>query len=464
MPYNYLTFGDLQTALLERLQDTSASGVGTAVFTTIPEARLYLMEALQTLNAQAPVWNADQKLDFSPGNKWKSLNFAGSVRERTVTDSDLFTVMQYHFLEPPSGSTWTGTTQFTIEAFATALQARMSEILQGAATNVQSLPIPSPTTTVRTALPDTVLQLRRVRWVPKPALGHDAYALGREDVTTANAYYNSRILTVGEPESYYVTSTPPLYFDCTQIPPVPGDWDLLALLSGPSLSPPAPSLMPIPNDWTWVAKWGAMADLLNNSPEGWDALRATYCRHRYRRGMRAMRELPWLLAASVSNVPCDTPSVLEMDAYAQNWEVVWPLDDYQIVVGGMDYVSLAPNVLPTGQLTSAVLTVVGNAPLPANDGAQVLLARDGVEAVLCYAQHLASFKHGGAEFVATFPLLDEFERYCRATNARYAALGILRPETLMEGDRGESIDPRKLGEGRFEAALQPDEEVTADAS
>jgi hypothetical protein len=217
---------------------------------------------------------------------------------------------------------------------------------------------------------------------------------------------------------------------------------MLALESGAALAPPAATPLGLPDDWCWVAKWGALADVLANAPEGTDRMRAQYCLQRYERGLRAMRLLPWLLGASVARVPCGVTSVQEMDAYAQNWEQTWPLGDPQIVVGGVDLVALAPNVLPTGALTSALLTVVGNAPVPAADGDPVQLAQDGVDAVLAYAQHLAQFKQGGAEFAATLPLYQQFEAYCAATNARYAALGILRDEMLTEGSRGDVIDPR----------------------
>ena len=446
----YQSFGDLTNALLQRLQDTSA------VYTEYTEAQLYITEALRTLNALAPVWNADQLLTFNPGDTWETLDFPGSVRERSLTDTDLYTLMQYHLLEPPTGGTWTGTTQFNITSMAEALQYRCDELLQASAANVISFRQPSPTATNRTVLTNTILQLRRVRWIPAPVPGAPApYALGREDLLTARAYGNNLILTPAPPDSYMVTSTPPYTFDCSSIPNVAGDWDILALQSGPDFVPPAATGIELPNDWCWVAKWGALADLLANSPEGTDRMRARYCEQRYARGLRAMTALPWLLGASVARVPCGVTSVQEMDAYAQDWEDKWPLDDPQVVVGGMDVVALAPSVLPTGQPVSTLLTVVGNAPVPVTDADLVQLSRDGVDAVLAYAQHLAQFKQGGAEFAGTLPLYEQFEAYCAATNARYAALGILRPEMLMEGGRGDVIDPRIDVEGL------PKEEIAA---
>lgn len=432
----YSTFGALTTALLQRLQDTSGVFTGTA------EAKLYLEESLRTLNALSPIWNADQLLSFNPGDTWKTLDFPGSVRERSLNDTDLYVMMQYHLLEPPTGGIWTGTTQFNITSMSEALQYRCDELLQASAANMISFQQPSPTSTNRTVLVNTIMQLRRVRWIPDPTKGVAPYALGREDLLTSRAYGNNLILTSSPPDSYMVTSTPPFMFDCSSIPNIAGEWDILALQSGPNLSPPVATGIELPNDWCWVAKWGALADLLENSPEGTDRQRAKYCLQRYERGMKAMMELPWLLGAVVSRVPCGVTSVQEMDAYAQDWEDVWPLGDPQIVVGGMDVVSLAPNVIPTGQTISSVLTVVGNAPIPIDNADVVQLSRDGVDAVLGYAQHLAMFKMGGAEFANSLPLYQQFEAYCAATNDRYRALGIMREEMILEGDRGEVIDPR----------------------
>jgi hypothetical protein len=46
----------------------------------------------------------------------------------------------------------------------------------------------------------------------------------------------------------------------------------------------------------------------------------------------------------------------------------------------------------------------------------------------------------------TFPLLEQFEAYCREKNAQYDALGIFRPDMILEGQRQEIDDPRFQGE------------------
>ncbi|MDD1750735.1 MAG: hypothetical protein LUO89_12785 [Methanothrix sp.] len=344
-------------------------------------------------------------------------------------------------LEPPTGAVWTGTNQFNITNLAQALQYRRDALLQLTGANTVRLQPNSPVNSQITILDDSTLDLRRVRWVPDSSTSSvSPYALDREDVVSVDAFGDLLPIETGAPDSWMITANTPLQFSCSQPPNVPGKWDILALYAQNALAPPATSVLGLPDDWCWVAMYGALADCLSNSPEATDQQRAKYCQMRYDRGMKAMMMLPWLVRASVASLPVGTPSFKEMDAFAQNWENTWPADDPQIVVGGMDFVAMAPFVPASGATVSSILALVGNAPV---DTAQpVQLTRDAVDAVLNYAQHLASFKMGGADFMVTLPLYQQFEAYCAAQNERYAALGIMNTEMLQEGGRAEYIDPR----------------------
>ena len=437
MAYAYITFAQLEAALLQRLQDTAAE------FTSSAEAQIYITEALQVYNAQTAWQPVEYLFDFNPGDTWKSINVPGSPRQRTITDAQIQTQMEYMLLEPPSGLSWTGTSQFNITNLEQALQYRRDELLQMTGANVVNVITASPLMSQRTVLFDSTLDIRRVRWIPDSSVSTLApYALDRGDVITADAYGYALSIQPGSPDSWRMTSSPPLSFDVSCPPSVPGKWDMLLLYAQNAFQPPVPSVLGLPNDWCWVAMYGALADALSNAPEAKDELREKYCRMRYERGMKAMMNLPWLLNASVGSLPVDTPSYKAMDAYAQNWELTWPSGDPQLVVGGMDFVALAPFVPPpgAGSTVSSVLTVVGNAPV--NPAVPVQLSRDAVDAILAYAQHVAMFKCGGKDFLATMPLLKQFEDYCAAQNQRYAALGIMRMEMLDEGNRADELDPR----------------------
>lgn len=430
--YSYITWGDMTNQLLARLQDPDG------VFTTRPEAQIFLAEALHVLNATTLIWNEDFTFDFNPGDTWKTLDFAGSPRERTITDTDLYTQMEAMLLEPMSGGTWTGTTQYNIGLLSAALQYRRDELLLQSAANPVRLLQAAPLMAMRSTLPDSTLDLFRVRYIAQDS--SMPYVLGREDINTRDAFGPLLGIQPGDPESWMITANQPLQFDLSRPPNQPATLDLIASFAGASFVPPAATVLGLPDDWAWVAMYGALADVLANSPEGHDSAREKYCNQRYAQGMKAMLKLPWLLQASVASIAVDTPSYKEMDAWLQNWEVRQPADDPNIVVGGIDFVALGP--FPTTDTASSVLTVVGNAPIPVADGDEVQLSRDGVDAVLDYAQHVASFKRGGVDFAETMPLFEQFEAYCRKKNSQYAALGIFRPQLIEEGNRVEAIDPR----------------------
>ena len=281
-----------------------------------------------------------------------------------------------------------GTNQYNIAMLQGALQYRRDELLLECAANVVNLFEFSPVLGMTTSLPDSTLDLLRVRWV---AVDSTAYALGREDVVTANAFKPLRQIEPGEPDSWMITANTPLTFDCSCPPNQPGQWDMLVSFSGVDLVPPAATVLGLPDDWCWVALYGALADVLSNAPEGRDAQRAKYCLQVYEQGKRAMRELPWLLSGSVGSINADTPGFGEMDTQQQNWEQTQNATDPTIVVGGVDLVALAPFVHAAATV-STVLTVVGNAPVPLVDADKIQLSKDGVDAVLARAQHVATFK------------------------------------------------------------------------
>jgi hypothetical protein len=439
--YAYITLAQIRAELLNRLQDAGG------VYTTAAEANLYIQESLRVLNALTAAWPLDYQFDFNPGDTWKSLNFSGSPRQRTLTDTDLYAQMETMLLEPPSGSVWTGTVQYNIAMLSGALQYRRDELLLQSNANVVNLLQASPTLSMRTYLPDSTLNVERVRWIPVDSTAASPYALGREDAVTRNAFGVNLPIEPGEPDAWMITATTPPAFDVSCPPNQPGQWDMLVSFAGAPFAPPASIPVNLPDDWAWVAMYGALADVLANSPEGRDSARAKYCMSRYESGKKAMLALPWLLQATVGSVSVDTLGFKEMDTQHQNWEQTYTADDPQIVVGGIDLIALAP--FPSTQTVSTVLTVVQNAPVPSADTDYIQLSRDGVDAILAYAQHIAMFKTGGADFAATLPLYEQFEQYCKMKNSQYAALSMDRAQLLKEGNRQDFDDPR------FEREVMP---------
>lgn len=406
------------------------------VFWTQAELAVYIVESLRTFNALTEIWNTEFAFTAIAGEIWFNLGLMStSPRFRTLTDAYLYTVMEYHLLEPASGGNWTGTSQFTITDLSGALQRRRDEVIQLTGCNLGSQTLISSISGYKTTMPDTVLEAWRARFVPA---SDEPYTMSREDSRAFDAFEPGHLQASGTPSAYDVYTGPPNTLIVDQAPNTAGSYDVITLQSGPSFNPPAANLLGVPDDWSWVIKWGALADVLSKDSEATDRERAKYALQRFNEGIKIMNASNWLLSATINNVPVDTPSVKEMDAFLPEWEndaAAWP----SVVTAGMDY--CAPCPVAAGNV-GVSLNLVGNAPIPVGLQDCVLVSRDVYDAILDYAQVLASFKMGGEEFAATADLEKNFYLVAKANTARRDKLAIFADLLRMEGRKQEITQPR----------------------
>jgi hypothetical protein len=432
--YSWLTLSAAISALQARL------GNGGAVAVPSAEAQAYLTQSLREWNALTEQAKSEFVFSVTGAQTWYNTGtLAGSPRLRSVTDANLYTMMQYMLLEPPTGAgTWTGTNQFTLSDLQLALQRRTQEVIQASSSNLAQLaPLASTPGTLRTLLADTVLEPRRIRFIPATGFGNPI-TLTREDTQAFQffipGYIGSQPST--GPQSWSVASEPPLAFDVDNAPSVAGTYDAIALNSGPTFAPPAPSLLGVPDDWSPLPMWGALADVLGGESEKTDRERSAYCLKRFTDGLNILRQSNWLVQANVNGVPCDTPSLYEMDWTSPEWQnnaAAWPA----LVQAGMDLVGVCP---VAG--ASVGVTLIGNAPILDGTGTYLQIARDQWDVVLNYAQRLATFKDGGQEFAATEPLELDFYRAAQETNRRLLDMGIFTDMLNSEGQRQNENVPR----------------------
>jgi hypothetical protein len=363
-------------------------------------------------------WKAD--FTYISSQLWNNLaTLANSPRLRTVTDTDVFVMMENHLIEPPTGGTWTGTSQFSISDLSGALERRRNLMIQVVNCNCSILSgIPAVPNQRRTILPDTVIDLERTRYIQTgPGTPPPPITLYRDD-TLAMEYYENDFYTQpsGQPQAFMVSTEPPLSFD-VDIPPVGvGTYEGLVSSSGTPFAPPAPTLLGIPDDYAWVAKWGALADLLQRESEATDRQRAEYCEKRFDDGLQLLLKSPWILLGKINNQTADLPSVQAMDRYYPEWDSD-PLFTNSVVLAGMDFIA-APKNQGIG------VTVLGNAPVPVVDGDFIQASRSNWDTILDYAQFLAAFKQGGAEFQSAQDLEASFILECAAENDRLVRLGL----------------------------------------
>lgn len=484
--YSWLTLSAGIAQLSARLSDTSN------IFWTTSECQLYIFRALQQYNCLCNTWKTD--FTYNPTELWNSLgSISGSPRLRTATDAQSYTMLQYYLLEPPTGAgTWTGTTQFELSDLVNALQTRRNEMLQISACNdVLSQGISFTPNTRRTYLPDTTLDVPRVRYLALQASPTATGSIGNSfiivsdssniaagqtvvgtgiaswatassisgttvnlslpnieavsgtinfyspttlyrDDTVALEFFESPLyqLPSGTPQTFQLSSEPPLAFDVDITPNQAGVYEAVTLQSGMSFVPPAETLLGIPNDYAWVLEWGALADLLGRESEATDRERAAYAMKRYQDGLNLLVKTPWIMLGSVNGVACSVDSLEETDRYSVGWDLN-PSDFGPVIVtAGIDFLAA-----PIG--SSVGITCLGNAPLLDSTNTYLQVSRDSWDSVLDLAQSLASFKMGGAEWKQALELEERAIKFCSMENSRLQSTGSFA-DILLE--RGSSQD------------------------
>ncbi len=443
MAYSYITFAQSKTALAQRLNDPAMQ------FWTSAELGAYIKEALQTFNALANFYRDEFIFSTAANTTWYDLTDTAAIpattRPLSETDFTLLGLIEYHLLEPQTSSyplVWAGSLQFSLTDILNALQQSRDEVLsETGCTITQSLIAALPG---RTYLIETVLGLRRVSWIPASGFGYSANNLRPSDLWAQQSFEAGFPQGApGIPLTYRLSTEPPLGFDVDVQPVVPGRWDLLTINAGPDLSISAATILPIPNDWCWVAKWGAMAQLLARENVASDQFRSKYCLARYKQGLAAMRAAPALLGARINDVPVVVTPITAADFYNANWQAITPGTPTDLYYAGLNMV--APSPIPTG-VNSITASVVRNMILPSVDADFIQVGRDDVAAVLDESQHLAMLKAGGAEFAETFPLHGNFLRRCMLYNSKLSALSLYLEFLDGRGQRDDQIHPVFQGE------------------
>ena len=428
MPYSWQTIAGAQTDLAARLYDSGQQWWGP------DELTAYILEALRTWNSLTSFWRQDMVVPLVASTWWYDIAAAsGSVRPMTVTDNDLLQSIEYSLVEPPTAAyplAWAGTDQFNVANLLGAIQRRRDETLSTTGCTTSRLLVAAPFGG-RVYLPDDVIDIRRVAWVPVPGYGYDQSTLRQSDAMS-KAFYDRGYTTAapGPPRSYMQSSQPPLSFDPDRVPPVSGNYEVLANLAGPALSTDALTVMGIPDDWTWVVKWGAIGEVLDIESEAKDALRAEYAMWRYRQGLALMTDATAVLSARINNVPCRLDAVKNGDDFNRGWQTIVPGVPRGIYLAGLNL--FAASFIDSGTYT-VTLQVVSNAPV--TDPLQ--LSREDYTAILDEAQHIAAFKLGGSEFMATVGLHKRFIERAALYNSKLLGLGDY-PRSMYEISQLES--------------------------
>jgi hypothetical protein len=432
-PFSYITFGALKTQLAQKLNNQAVNG-----FWSDAELGVYIVEALRFWNVLTSYWPQEYTFTLTPPltSAWSFLNntsTGASPRAQTLTVNDLYTILCYHLMER---SVTNLTSMFTLNDFVTATQQVRDEILLATAANMGVLKASITPGTSQTYLPDSTLDVRRMRYTG--AVTGVTNTLVKGDSNSFMRFSPGYRQSSGTPGRFDVIGSPPLALAIDIPPNEPNSIELLVMNAGATISATNAPLQ-IPDDWMPVLKWGVLFELLSKEAESTDHQRASYAKKRYEEGLRAISSQPWLLNGFLNNQAADIVPVIGKDRNSYNWQSnpsAWP----SIVVGGVDLV--APCPIPTTDPVAISLTVVANAPIPVDDGDSVQVSRDALDAILDYAQHLAAWKQGGDEAEEAEPLYQEFVAYAMRTNARLRLSGIFATDLRPNTSRQDLDDPR----------------------
>jgi hypothetical protein len=324
-----------------------------------------------------------------------------TLRSYNVQDRDLLTAIEYHLLEKTDTATWAwaGTEMFALDDVTQAMTRRRNQFLMetGSVLTVRTQASgAAPVSRVGLAS-DAIVEIRRLAW--KDA--SNVYTnLWRDDEFSANAFDVSWSLSpVATPYAYSVSITPPLTVQIIPTGSNTATLEMVVCQCPAALDPATGVLVNVPDDFAWAIKFGAMADLLGREGMSRDAFRAQYCEKRYQEGVELARLAAMTLKCSTpvgaNESPLRIASVPELDAYRTGWQNESGAPD-TVAIAGYNLIALAK--VPDAGPYSVTVDVIQNAVVPSVDGDFLQIGREELDVILDYAQHLAAFKQGGAEF------------------------------------------------------------------
>jgi hypothetical protein len=422
--YTWLPVSTAVQQLAQRLNDP------TYQFWVYDELLTYISQSLRQFNSLTWTWRQDFTYN-DPLNIWNSLgSLPSSPRLRTITDVEVYAELEYMLLEPSNlTGTWTGTNQFNLSVISQALQRRRDEMIQIGNLN-QSLMtgIPIVPNTIRTELPDNIIDVERVRYIPATGSPNTLY----RDDTVASEWYEAPLyqLNPGTPQTFSLSSEPPLSWQVDIAPNQPGTYEAIVLQSGAPFNPPTPTLVGIPDDLIWVLEYGALADLLGQESEATDRERSAYALKRYQDGLQLMMKSPWIELGKINGVAVSLDSIVSMDRYSPEFDSNPTGFGPVIVVGGQDFIGA-----PVG--SGVGVTVLGSAPILDSTNTYIQVSRSDADIMFDLAQARAAFKQGGAEFMAALEIEKRALLACAAENTRLKSLGAFSDVIDQRGNQQE---------------------------
>lgn len=422
MAYAYITLTTAISLLAARLYDPNNQ------FWTSAELTSYIKEAIRTWNAYTGFHRTDMNVTLTANIWWYDLPaMPGSVRPHSVTDKDIIDQISYHLLEPLDAAyplVWAGTTQFSYADILGAIERRQNETLGVTGCSLTRSLVTAPIISGAIVLSDPVIDIRRVMWIPTDHTYYHNTILRQSDQYAERSFDYSTYLsgTITPPLTWFQSTEQPISFNVDRIPPTAGQYELITVDAGSVPSTSSAAAMAVPDDWTWVVKFGALMDLMSRDSNAQDTLRSQYCQYRYKEGLAMLSTAPSVLSVRRTTIPMALDAVRSGDDFNPYWQALPASTPVRAYTAGLNLIGFGPK--PDSSVSHIItLSLVQNAPIPATGASYLQIAKDDLDIVLDYAQHLAAFKLGGAEFTATIPLYQNFFKRATIYNSKLRAMG-----------------------------------------
>jgi hypothetical protein len=422
---------------------SSRLGDYLSVFWTPAEIAFYIQDALREFNAVARFYKNVFPILTAPATTFYDLlngtQNPATLLQPVITDQYCVNFMQYLLMEPINtwagipgsspGFTWNGSAQFTMADLLGALQRRRDEFLLRTGMVQQAMELaagPPPTLTV--PYPSNVIDIRRAAWIDMtPTLtippGSPAFfPLSRGDKLSFDLNSIGWNVNSGLPYQYSVSDDPLLTLQLAPVSSLPGAMSIVAVFAGATLNVSANNgagtLLGVPDDFAWVPIFGALADLLGRDGEAKDEMKAGYCTQRWEQGLQVAELASSTMRVEINGLAAPVSTPYAADHNIPGWQNGTGTP-YQVIQFSFNLLALTP--APSTQNDQVTVDTVTNATVPvlATDFLQV--GAEHLDAVLDYAQHLASFKLACGEFSRSMPLLGHFYSVAADNNRRLKA-------------------------------------------
>jgi hypothetical protein len=412
--YNYITLSSFVDQLASALGDTTKS------FYTEEELATYTKEALITWGCASLYYrNRDQFLTMN-GESFYDLAAELPKLVMTTRDRELAQQLMYSLIEPQivDWLNWQGTEQFSLDIIREAMQRACNQFLleTGMYMYVRELVVPlAPISKV--PLLDEVLDVRRVT---STGVDGKIRILSREDPFILQAYSIDWSNNPKSKPDFWTVATEPLL--TIQLAPIANDIAKLHALiipHGNTLDFEVGQILGIPEAFIWVVKYLTLLELLGGSDmQAADPIRAKYCEMRVKEGIQLAKLYPSILDAYINGRQANIISLSDKDSYDWNWQNQSGVPK-QVAVASWNLIALSP--VPSSSDVSILVDYVCNPTLPLASGSFLQIDKSLVAMLLDYCRHLALFKVGGAEFLASRQGYDRMMQAAALHNGRLQA-------------------------------------------